>query len=415
MNDSQEAGFFGGLTEGGPPKPDSHVVSYNPKDSLMNDIAEHTIIGGGIAGCSLAYFLAKKGIRDIVLLEKDYLASKETGLCPGGIRQQHTNELCARIAKKSVDEFFGRIDEELHPEYPLPFIQSGYMFLAHTENTLESYRENVRQQNRWGIPSKMLTLQEIQEIVPQINPDGLLGAAFCGTDGFLEDSHGLTQLLGKRIREMGGRILFEEAIDIKVKNEKIIGVQTPERFINTESVINAAGCDAPRVSDWVGVRLPIEIQKRRLLYTVRIEERFLEPLVVALDKGWAGKQLREGNVYMGYLREAEESLSDHRYTEKCVELALQIMPEKMSELRILKIQEGRYDTTPDGQPIIGAVPERKGYTLMTGFSGHGYMLAPAIGMVLSEILTGQRPSLDIERLRLERFQETHMDREKLMI
>lgn len=381
----------------------------------MSNMAEHTIIGGGIAGCSLAYFLAKKGVKDIVLLEKDYLASKETGICPGGIRQQHTNELCARLAKKSVDEFFGRIDEELHPEYPLPFIQSGYMFLAHTENTLKGYRENVEEQNRWGIPSQMLAPHEVLDIVPGMSPEGLLGAAFCRTDGFLEDGHGLTQLLGKRIREMGGRILFEEAIGIKVRSEKIVGVQTPKRTIETESVINAAGCESPKVSDWVGIPLPIEIQKRRLLYTARIEERFLEPLVVAFDKGWAGKQLREGNVYMGYLREAEESLSDHRYTEKCVELALHMMPEKMAELRVLKLQEGRYDTTPDGQPILGPVSGREGYMLMTGFSGHGYMLAPAIAMVLSEILTGQRPSLDISGLHLERFQETQMDREKLVI
>jgi sarcosine oxidase subunit beta len=381
----------------------------------MGDAAEHTIIGGGIAGCSLAYFLAKRGVKDIVLLEKDYLASKETGICPGGIRQQHTNELCARLAKKAVDEFFERIDEELHPEYPLPFIQSGYMFLAHTENTLKGYRENVEEQNRWDIPSQILTPYEVLDIIPGISPEGLLGAAFCRTDGFLEDSHGLTQLLGQRIREMGGRILFEEAIGIKVRNEKIVGVQTPKRTIETRSVINAAGCESARVSDWVGIPLPIEIQKRRLLYTTRIEERFLEPLVVAFDKGWAGKQLREGNVYMGYLREAEECLSEHRYTEKCVELALHMMPEKMGELRVLKIQEGHYDTTPDGQPILGRVSGREGYTLMTGFSGHGYMLAPAIGMVLSEILTGQRPSLDIRGLHLERFQESHMDREKLVI
>jgi len=381
----------------------------------MSDRVEHVIIGGGIAGCSLAYFLAKNGVRDIVLLEKDYLSSKETGICPGGIRQQHTNELCARLARKSVDEFFGRVDEELHPEYALPFIRSGYMFLAHTENTLKSYRENVEEQNQWGIPSQILTPQEVLDIVPGINPEGLLGAALCHTDGFLEDSHGLTQLLGQRVREMGGRILFEEAIGIKVRNEKMVGVQTPKRTIETRSVINAAGCESPRISDWVGVPLPIEIQKRRLLYTTRIEERFLEPLVVALDKGWAGKQLREGNVYMGYLREAEESLSDRRYTEKCVELALHVMPEKMAELRVLKIQEGHYDTTPDGQPILGSVSGSEGYTLMTGFSGHGYMLAPAIGMVLSEILTGQRPSLDIRGLHLERFQETQVDREKLVI
>ena len=388
---------------------------FQPQVIWMDEKAEHVIIGGGIAGCSLAYFLAKKGVKDIVLLEKDYLASKETGICPGGIRQQHTNELCARFAKKSVDEFFSKIDEELHPEYPLPFIQSGYMFLAHTENTLKSYRENVEEQTRWGIPSQILAPHEILDIVPGISPEGLLGAAFCSSDGFLEDSHGLTQLLGKRIREMGGKILFEEAIDIKLKSERVVGVQTSKRYIETKSVINAAGCDAPKVSEWMGIPLPIEIQKRRLLYTARIEERFLEPLVVAFDKGWAGKQLREGNVYMGYLREAEELISDPQYTEKCVELALEIMPEKMGELRLLKIQEGHYDTTPDGQPIIGRVTGREGYTLMTGFSGHGYMLAPAIGMVLSEILTDQRPSLDIRGLYLERFQQTHIDREKLVI
>jgi sarcosine oxidase subunit beta len=381
----------------------------------MSDMAEHVILGGGIAGCSLAYFLAKKDVRDIILLEKDYLASKETGICPGGIRQQHTNELCARLAKKSVDEFFGRIDEELHPEYPLPFIQTGYMFLAHTESTLKAFKENVEQQNQWGIPSQMLTPGEISEIVPGINCDDLLGAAFCGSDGFLEDSHGLTQLLGQRIREMGGRILFEEAIGIRVRNERIVGVQTPKRYIETKSVINAAGCESPKVSDWVDIPLPIEIQKRRLLYTTRIEGRFLEPLVVALDKGWAGKQLREGNVYMGYLREADESISDRQYTERCVELALQMMPEKMAELRVLKIQEGHYDTTPDGQPILGRVSGKEGYTLMTGFSGHGYMLAPAIGMVLSAILTGQRPSLEIDGLLLERFQKGRVDKDQLVI
>jgi sarcosine oxidase subunit beta len=131
--------------------------SFRPQVIWMNEKAEHVIIGGGIAGCSLAYFLAKNGVKDIILLEKDYLASKETGICPGGIRQQHTNQQCACLAKKSVDEFFSRIDEELYPEYPLPFIRSGYMFLAHTESTLKAYRENVDHQNRWGIPSQILT------------------------------------------------------------------------------------------------------------------------------------------------------------------------------------------------------------------------------------------------------------------
>ena len=381
----------------------------------MVDRAEHVIIGGGIAGCSLAYFLVKKGIRDVILLEQEFLASKETGLCPGGIRQQHTNEICARLAKKSVDEFFTKINEELQPEYPFSFLQTGYMFLAHSHKTFQGFEENVKQQNKWGIPSEIIKPEEISKFVPEINRDGLFGAAFCQADGFLEDSHGVTQLLGKRVRDLGGKVLFEEAVDIMTERGRITGVKTNKRVIETESVINAAGCNSPVISSWVGVTLPLEIQKRRLLYTSRMEERFLEPLVVAFDKGWAGKQLSEGNVYLGYLREAEETISDHQFKEKCVEITIHMLPTKMTKLRVQRLQEGCYDMTPDGQPIVGEVDTLKGYYLMTGFSGHGFMLAPALGMVLSDYLTGKKPSIDIDGLSLKRFHDADIDVDKLII
>jgi sarcosine oxidase subunit beta len=314
-----------------------------------------------------------------------------------------------------VDEFFSRIDEELKPEYPFSFLQTGYMFLAHSHKTFQAFVDHVKLQNKWRIPSEIISPEEISKIVPGINRDGLLGAAFCQNDGFLEDSHGVTQLLGKRIRNLGGKVLFEEAIDIMTKNRRVTGVKTNIRTIETESVINAAGCNSPVVSSWVGVTLPIDIQKRRLLYTTRMEKRFLEPLVVAFDKGWAGKQLSEGNVYMGYLREAEEAISDHQFKEKCVEIAIQMMPKNMAQLRVQRIQEGRYDMTPDGQPIVGGIDEVKGYTLMNGFSGHGFMLAPALGMVLSEYLTGKKPSIDINGLSLKRFQDPETDVDGLVI
>jgi sarcosine oxidase subunit beta len=138
-------------------------------------------------------------------------------------------------------------------------------------------------------------------------------------------------------------------------------------------------------------------------------------LVVALDKGWAGKQLSEGNVYLGYLREAEETISDHQFKEKCVEITIQMLPKKMTKLRVQRLQEGCYDMTPDGQPIVGGVDTLKGYYLMTGFSGHGFMLAPALGMVLSDYLTGKKPSLDIDGLSLKRFHEPDIDVDKLII
>jgi sarcosine oxidase subunit beta len=378
----------------------------------VGERADCVIIGGGIIGCAVAYQLTRLGCRDLILLEKDFLASKATGVAPGGIRQQFADATACLYARESV-RFFERLNEELRPEFPLPFLQTGYLFLAHRPETLETYRKNVEMQNRLDIPSEILGPQEAAERVPGLELQNLLGAAFCRTDGFIEDSHGVTQLMAARAKEAGLRLRFEPALSIELEGQKVRGVRTPTGVIEAGAVVNAAGCDAPELARPLGVEIPIRIEPRRLIYMERIAERLLEPLVAALDKAWAGKQLAEGVIYMGYLKEAAEALDDWNYTEKTVEAAVEVLP-ALADLKVARIAQGNYDTSPDGQPLLGGISGLDGYYQAVGFSGHGYMLSPAVGKVLAEVVLGLPPSLPLEPFRSDRFR-AGSERDNLMI
>ena len=122
-----------------------------------------------------------------------------------------------------------------------------------------------------------------------------------------------------------------------------------------------------------------------------------------MDSGWAGKQLIDAVVYMGYLREAEEDKDDWTYTEQVAKLLVDGMP-SLSDVGIKRLVDGYYDSTPDGHPFLGAVSGLEGYYQAAGFSGHGYMLPPAVGKVMAELILGQEPSLPIEAFSIDRFQ-----------
>ena len=310
--------------------------------------------------------------------------------------------------------FFGNLEGELRPEVPLDFVQSGYLFLAHTPETLDVYRENVRLQNHLGVPSCILERSEIQRQVPDLNTEGVLGGAFCAEDGFMEDCNGFTNLLAVRAREKGARIVYDEALEIVRDGERVSGIKGRKQDISCDIVVNAAGCDSAPLAATAGLNLPVKPGERRLLYTKRIEEHFLGPCVAALDPGWGGKQLQEGILYMAYLGEGAHSLSDFEFTEKTVELGLELFP-RLEEAQVLRIQRGYYDTTPDGNPVVGGVEGLPGYYQATGFNGHGFMISPAMGEVMAELIVTGRTSIDISPWNIMRFEHQDLPAEGLVL
>ena len=240
-----------------------------------------------------------------------------------------------------------------------------------------------------------------------------MGGSFCKKDGFIEDSDGLTQVFAQRAKDKGARVVLEPVVSIEHKGDRVTGVKTASGVIEAAYTVLAAGCDSPDLAKPLGLELPITVERRRMLYTDRLERRVLEPLVAAMDVGWAGKQLVDGVVYMGYLREATENKDDWAYTEQVAELFVDAMP-TLSEMGIKRLVDGYYDSTPDAHPFLGAVSGIEGYYQAAGFSGHGYMLSPSVGKVMAETILGKKPSLPMEPFSFDRFKKPQ-SQDKLVI
>jgi sarcosine oxidase subunit beta len=368
-------------------------------------VADVVIVGGGVIGCSVAFHLARAGITRVVLLERARLASGVTGICPGGIRQQFEGEADCLVARRSV-RFYERIHEILEPEHPFTFERSGYLFLADSEAALDRFRRNVAMQNRLGIPSEILAREAVAELVPAMNTDGVVGGAFCREDGFIEDCHGVTYAFAMRARDMGVRVIYEDATSVRPQG-RTWEVVTAGGSFRAEHVVLAAGVDSVPLAAAAGVTLPIRAERRRLVYTAPAAAGQMNPLVVAAERGFAGKQLASGVFYLGWLREmpAEDDLT---FIEKTLESGSTLLP-LLTELPARRVLGGLYDSTPDHRPLLGPAPGVAGLHLAAGFSGHGFMIAPAVGEIVAAGIAGRGVDLPVSSFSLQRFSKTTAD------
>lgn len=366
--------------------------------------ADVAIIGGGVIGCSIAYHLARSGVTRGVVFERKHVASGATGICPGGIRQQFEGEAECRLARRSM-RFFERVNETLEPESPFFLERSGYLFLAQSEALLSRFRRNVALQNRLDIPSRVVTPSDIAEIVPALVRDGILGGSFCAEDGFLEDCDGFTHLLLRQARDKGFLLALKEVIGIKQQG-RAWRVDTATESWLVGQVVIAAGTDGPLLASHAGLHLPITVERRRLAYTEPRDESLMHPLVVALERSFAGKQLRNGVFYIGWLAETAES-DDLTFTEQALTAGSTLLP-LIAEVPVRRVITGYYDSTPDHRPILGSASGLDGFYLATGFSGHGFMLAPAVGEMMAQLMVGSKIDPLLQEFALERFAASPM-------
>ena len=371
--------------------------------------ADVVIIGGGVIGCSIAYHLSQLGITGVVL-EKNHVAGGATGVCPGGIRQQFEGEAECRMAQRSM-RFFEQANEHLEPEAPFFLERSGYLFLAESEWLLSRFRQNVAMQNSLGIPSRVVTPSEIGEIVPAMVCDGICGGSFCAEDGFLEDCDGFTHRLLRCARNKGFQLILQEVVSLEHEGGAW-RVSSATECWATRNVVMAAGTASPSLLAPVGVALPITVERRRLAYTEPRPGTLMHPLVVALERSFAGKQLLNGVFYLGWLGETPDS-DDLTFIETALTAGATLLP-LMADLPVRRVITGYYDSTSDHRPILGAVRGLEGLYLAAGFSGHGFMLAPAVGEMMANLIQGAEVDPLLQEFSLQRFSTT-MSAEGLQI
>jgi len=370
----------------------------------MKRSADCVIIGGGIIGTSVAYYLAKSGMTNVVVLEADYLASGGTGRCGGGIRQQWSTEPNARLAMESV-RIFQTLEEELGED--IEFLQGGYLVLAYTDEDVAQFEKNVALQRGLGLNVEILDPEEIrQRVVKELNTDGVRMATYCPDDASANPFLA-TRAYAAAAKRLGVEVeLFTPVRRILAENGRVTGVETNRGVIQTPRVINAAGSHSVPLAKTVGVDLPIQPYRREILVTEPLE-RFFHPMIISFSFGIYFRQVRHGSVIGGFAYPDEEpgfnQTSSVDFVTTMSKKLAYLMP-VLENVKVVRQWAGLYDVTPDAQPILGVTDGLEGLYQASGFSGHGFMIAPMVSTLLSQIVLGREPDLAVDRLNLRRFE-----------
>lgn len=380
---------------------------------MLPKTAEVVIIGGGVMGASAAWHLAKRGCTAVVLLEKGPLLGMEaTGKCAGGIRYQFSTEINVRLSLLSLP-MLQRFHDELGQEIDLRW--PGYLFLLDNAADLATFRRNVAMQNRLGVPSEILSTEDALAKAPLLHGDDIVGAAWHAGDG-LADPNGVVQGYAAGARRLGAKTLTGvAATGIRIEAGRVAAVETSEGVISTREVVNAAGPWAGEVAALAGVDLPIAPLRRQIAVTTPLPSLPADfPFVIDFSRSLYFH--REGaGILTGQSNPHEtpgfDQSVNHAWTEQHLELATWRFP-LLAQAGLLREWAGLYEVTPDAHPVIDRLTDPAGFTIVAGYSGHGFMHGPGAGLLAAElILDGAAHSLDIHQLRFSRFEEGDLVRE----
>jgi sarcosine oxidase subunit beta len=376
--------------------------------------ADIVIIGGGVMGASAAYHLAKRGAaaRNIVLLEKEeFFGTGATGRCAGGVRYQFSTEINVKLSQESLP-MIERFKEEIGQD--VNYIQCGYLLAATNEKEAATFKHNVEMQNRLGVPTQLLSGDDVRARLPLMNFDDAIAGTFNQKDGIV-DPNGVVMGYVSAAQKMGVQAITNaEVTGITVSGGEVRAVQTSLGEVQTRMVLNAAGPWAGLIGQMAGVELPIVPLRRQMFTTNPLKEVPGDfPFVIDFAKSLYFHREGEG-LLIGMSNQNEKPGFDQNVDEdfelENLEAAIERMPlvEKASRAAHWA---GLYEVTPDAHPIYGGT-EVKGFTVCTGFSGHGFMHGPVSGKLMSEfILDGKYSTLDVSMLDLKRFEEGRLIKE----
>jgi len=378
----------------------------------MERTAEIIIIGGGIIGASIAFHLAQKGTKGVVLLEKGMLGEGSTAKCAGGIRAQFSTEINIRFSLASLKtwDHFQEITG-----VDLEFKKVGYLFLATTNEEWKIFQTNVQLQKTFHIPVELLSPEEIQRRWPYLRVDDLQGGTFCPRDGYAGPHEALSGFI--KVARKGGVRIYEgtEVHQIRQERGKVTGVRTARGDIAAPVVINAAGPYAGVVGKMARVEVPVKPYRRQLFFTAPFPGISGPiPLVIDFHRGWYFRREGAGLLISGPKDEfpSFNTNVDYDAMVEVAESSLYRVP-LLEQAAITRGWAGSYEISPDHHAILGKVPGVKGFFLANGFSGHGFQHSPAVGQVMAELILGEQPSIDISCLSFERFRKGQLIREPL--
>jgi sarcosine oxidase, subunit beta len=379
------------------------------------ETAEVVIAGGGIMGCALAYQLAKRDV-DVLLLERAELGSQSTGKCAGGVRQQFSTENNVRVQMMSI-----RLLEQFEAEigHAIDFRQIGYLFVLTRPQDVVDWQDTMEMWHRVGLAeARWVGADEAARMVPILNTEDVLGCTFCPSDGIASPAD-VTVGYAEAARRHGARI--KEGVEITgidIASDYVRGVRTSKGDIATRVVFNCAGAWAASIGRMAGVEIPVLPYRRHIMVTGTFPQvPRNNPMTV--DFATTLYFHPEGDGVLIGMSDREEPPGyrtevDWGFLERVVAQASHRAP-ALANAGVKTAWAGLYESTPDHQGILGQVPELEGFWCACGFSGHGFMQAPAAALLLAQQLLDKNSDLDISPFGFDRFAKGALVTEKNVI
>ena len=368
----------------------------------MPEKADVVIIGGGVMGCAIAYNLAREGLKPVVI-EKSDIGGEASGANGGGVRQSARNLKEMPLAIESI-QLYGQLHEELGMD--LEYVREGNLRLCTSEEELDTMRRSVENQREANLELEMLDRKQVLNINPHIG-DKVIGASFCPTDGHVNPFL-VTYAFFQKAKSLGARIVTHEAVkDIRLQKNKVSAVVTDKQTFETDLVVNAAGVSGRNVANMVGLDLPMRPVFSEAMITEPYPPLFKQ--MIGHAKGlFYGRQTVHGPFFWGGFVGTEQFIHRegkplfHFIGPAISSMVIDFFP-ILKDINVIRTWSGLIAQMSDAIPVLGFTEEVPGFVFATGFSGHGFGLAPIIGRLISELIMDCQTSIPISDFCFGRF------------
>jgi glycine/D-amino acid oxidase-like deaminating enzyme len=383
--------------------------------------ADIVIIGGGVIGTSIAYYLSKQGIKPI-LLEKDDLASGSSGACDIDIILQSKNPgIHLQLAMESA-KMYETLSDEL--DFDIEYKTTGGMILIENEEQLKVMKDFVKRQKAIGLNVELLDLKEASKIQPGLSPH-LVGSTYSPQDAHVNPIR-LCHAFAKATKRLDAEVYLNTRVsDIRLEKGKVKSVITNKGEIQTKTIINATGVYAPMIGEMVGISLPIKPRRGQIIVTEPVPKMVMADVLCAkyivakynpkilegsdnpetrLGVGLSLSQTHDGQILIGATREfvGYNRSTTHEALRAILKNATRLVP-ALKSIHAIRSFAGLRPYTPDGLPLLGQVEGIQGFIMAAGHEGDGIALSPVTGKIISELVVTGKTFMDVSCLSPTRF------------
>jgi sarcosine oxidase, subunit beta len=360
------------------------------------------VIGAGSVGAPTAYYLAKAGLRTLVLESAASVGQGSNKKAIGGIRATHSDPAKIRLCMRSL-EIFSTWEKEHGDD--IEWYKGGYLYPVYRDREEKILKDLLEKQKPFGLKIDWFDAPDLIKVVPDLNPDGLLGGTYSPEDGSaspLLSVHTFYQ----HAMDAGAEFHFNEAVtDFIIKNGKVSGIKTRKGEYGAEIVINAAGAWAAQIGKLVGLDIPVHPDSHEAAITEPVAH-FLNPMVVDIrpapgSANYYFYQHLTGQIVFCITPSPNIWGFDTHETSEFLPMVsrrmAQIMP-RLANIRVRRTWRGLYPMTPDGFPIVGWAEQVPGFLLAVGMCGQGFMLGPGVAELIVRMVQNKTTPEDLETL-----------------